>query len=97
MAWRLVPPILPPAKILTVVSNVQFINFSGNVQSAGDIRGMKGSPIQNVKFVNCKFTARRGLVLQNVKDEDVSGLDLKVTAGDPIIRQDSTTQPAAQM
>jgi polygalacturonase len=97
MAWRLVPPILPPAKILTVVSNVQFIDFSGNVQSAGDIRGMKGSPIQNVKFVNCKFAAQRGLVLQNVKDEDVSGLDLKVTAGDPIIRQDSTTQPAAQM
>jgi exo-poly-alpha-galacturonosidase len=30
----MVPPIAPPAKVLTVVRNVQFINISGNVQSA---------------------------------------------------------------
>jgi polygalacturonase len=93
MAWRMVPPIATPAKVLTVVRNVQFINFSGTAQSGGAIHGLKDSPIQNVKFENCKFTAQRGLDIQNVNDLDVSGLDLKVAQGEPIIRRDAAAQP----
>lgn len=93
MAWRMVPPIATPAKVLTVVRNVQFINFSGTAQSGGAIHGLKDSPIQNVKFENCKFTAQRGLDIQNVNDLDVSGLDLKVAQGEPVIRHDAAAQP----
>jgi exo-poly-alpha-galacturonosidase len=96
MAWRMVPPIAPPAKVLTVVRNVRFINFSGTAQSGGSIRGLNGSPIQGVKFKNCKVTAQRGLVLENVKDVDISGLELKVAEGEPIIRRNPAAQPEAQ-
>jgi polygalacturonase len=68
LTWRMVPPIAPPAKILTVVRNVRLINFSGTAQSGGVMHGLKDSPIQDVKFVNCNVTAQRGLVLENVKD-----------------------------
>lgn len=96
LAWRMVPPIAPPAKVLTVVRNVRLINFSGTVQSGGVMRGLNGSPIQGVKFKNCKVTAQRGLVLSNVQDPDISGLGLKVAAGDPIIHSDAVEQPDAQ-
>jgi polygalacturonase len=93
MAWRMVGPIIPPAKVLTVVRNVRFDNFSGTVQSAGTIHGMKDSPIQDVKFENCKLTAQRGLDIENVTNADFSGLEIKVAQGDPIIRRDAPAQP----
>jgi polygalacturonase len=93
MAWRMVGPIIPPAKVLTVVRNVQFDNFSGTAQSAGTIHGMKDSPIQDVKFENCKLTTQRGLDIENVTNADFSGLDLKVAQGNPIIRRNPVTQP----
>jgi polygalacturonase len=93
LEWRMVPPIAPPAKVLTVVRNVRLINFSGTAQSGGVMHGLKGSPIQDVKFENCKVTAQRGLVLENVKDPDLSGLELKVAEGESIIRQDAAAQP----
>ena len=55
--------------------------------------------MQNVTFVNCKISAQRGLVIQNAKDVDVAGLDLKVAQGEPIINRDvappQSTQPSA--
>jgi polygalacturonase len=96
LKWRMVPPIAPPAKVLTVVRNVRLINFSGTVQSVGVMHGLKDSPIQDVKFKNCKVTAQRGLVLGNVKDPDLSGLKLKVAEGEPIIRREAAAQPEEQ-
>ena len=96
MSWRMVPPIAPPAKILTVVSNVQFINFSGTAQSGGIIHGLKDSPIQDVKFENCKLTAQSGIDVQNAINLDFSGLDLKVAQGEAIIHRDAAAQPAAR-
>jgi polygalacturonase len=93
LAWRMVPPLAPPAKVLTVVRNVRLINFSGTAQFGGVMHGLKDSPIQGVKFENCKMTAQRGLDIQNVNDLDVSGLDLKVAQGEPIIRRDAAAQP----
>jgi polygalacturonase len=92
LEWRMVPPLAPPAKVLTVVRNVLLINFSGTAQSGGVMYGLKGSPIQDVKFENCKVTAQRGLVLENVKDLDLSGLELKVAEGEPIVRRDAAAQ-----
>jgi polygalacturonase len=85
MEWRMVPPIAPPAKVLTVVRNVKIINVTGTVKTAGIIHGLKDSPIENVKFENCKISAQKGLTIDNVKDVDFSGLDLKVEQGEPII------------
>ena len=96
LAWRMVPPIAPPAKVLTVVRNVRLINFSGTAQSGGDMHGLKDGPIQGVKFKNCNITTQRGLVLSNVQDPDLSGLKLKVASGDPIVHSDVMDQPDMQ-
>jgi polygalacturonase len=86
LEWRMVGPAVPPAKVLTVVRNVRLINITGTAQSAGVIQGLKGSPIQDLKIENCQLTAQRGLVVSNVQDPDLSGLNLKVTSGEAIIR-----------
>jgi polygalacturonase len=96
LAWRMVPPIAPPAKVLTTVRNVRLINFSGTAQSVGAMHGLKDSPMQGVKFVNCKVTAQRGLLLEYVQNPDLSGLESKVAAGEPIIRRDAAAQPDEQ-
>jgi len=96
LEWRMVPPIAPPAKVLTVIRNVRLINFSGTAQSGGVMHGLKESPILGVQFKNCKVTAQRGLVLGNVKDPDLSGLHLKVASGEPIIQSAAAEQPDAQ-
>ncbi len=98
LEWRMVPPLAPPAKVLTVVRNVRLINFSGTAQAGGVIQGLNGSPILGLKIENCKLTAQRGLVLSNVEDPDLSGLQLKVTEGEPIVRKDAaaSVQGASQ-
>ena len=85
MEWRMVPPVKPPSDPLPVVRNVNIINVSGTVQSVGDMHGLKDSPIQNVTFKNCKISAQKGFILENVKDLDISGLDLKVAEGEAMI------------
>ena len=96
LAWRMVPPIAPPAKVLTVTRNLRLINFSGTTQSVGVMHGMKDSPIQDVKFVNCKLTAQRGLILDNVQNPDLSGLESKAAAGEPVIHRAAAAQAEAQ-
>lgn len=89
LEWRMVPPLAPPAKTLTVVRNIRLINFSGTAQAAGVIQGLTGSPILDLKIENSKLTAQRGLVLSNTQDPDLSGLELKVAQGEPIVRRDA--------
>jgi polygalacturonase len=86
--WRMVPPVAPPAKVLTVVRNVRLINFSGTAESGGIMHGLKHGPIQNVVFENCNITAQRGLRLENVQAPDLAGLALKVADGEAILRPD---------
>jgi hypothetical protein len=85
LEWRMVPPILPPAKILPVVRNVKMINISGTVNSAGVIHGLRDSPIQGLTFENCQLKAQRGLTLEYVTNIDSAGLHLQVESGDPVI------------
>jgi exo-poly-alpha-galacturonosidase len=87
MAWRMVPPIKPPAKVLPVVRNIKLINISGTVKNVGDMHGLEGSPIQNVSFVNCNISAEKGFILKDVQHIDLSGLKLNVKEGQPIINQ----------
>ncbi|MBO0356437.1 glycoside hydrolase family 28 protein [Hymenobacter sp. BT186] len=89
MEWRMVPPVAPPAQVLPVVRNVKLINITGTVTAGGRIHGLKDSPIENVSFRNCVVTAQKGLVLENVRGLDTSGLKLTVAEGEAIVRRDA--------
>jgi polygalacturonase len=93
LQWRMVPPIAPPAKVLTMLRNVRIINLTGTAQSAGLIRGFKEDPIQDLGFEHCQLTAQRGLVVVNAPDPDRSGLEIKVAEGDPIIHPGDAVIP----
>lgn len=89
MAWRMVPPIKAPSDPLPVVRNVNIINVSGTVGHVGEIYGLKDSPIENVVFENCTINAGSGLILENVKRLDLSGLTIHVEEGEAIIRKNA--------
>ena len=89
MAWRMVPPVAPPAKVLPVVKNVKIVNVSGDVQSAGNIQGLEGSPIRGIIFKNTHITAQTGLKLEHVRDVDMKGLTLDVKQGPPVTKSDA--------
>jgi len=93
LEWRMVPPLAPAARVLTLVRNVRLINFTGTAKSVGVIRGFQASPIRDFKFSGCQVTAQSGLVLSNVQDFDPAGLELKVAEGEPIIRQVAAALP----
>jgi hypothetical protein len=87
MAWRMVPPLAPPAQVLPVVRHVRLINVSGTVTNAGDLHGLPDSPIRDVRFRRCRIQAQRGLILEHARQVDLSGLHLEVKEGPALIRQ----------
>ncbi len=87
MAWRMVNP-KPPAKVLPVVRNIRIINVSGTVDAVGDMSGLEGSPITDVKFENCTITANKGFVMQYATRVDLSGLNITGVQGEKIIKKD---------
>ncbi|GGF26783.1 glycoside hydrolase family 28 protein [Hymenobacter cavernae] len=89
MEWRMVPPVLPPAKVLPVVRNVKIVNVSGTTTNVGDIHGLKDSPILNVTFKHCNIKAQKGIVIENARGVDFSGLAIEVKEGKPIVRQEN--------
>jgi polygalacturonase len=91
--WRMVPPLAPAAKVLTVVRNVQLIHFTGTAQAAGVIRGFKDSPIQDLKFEDSRITAQHGLALEHADESGLAGLELKVADGPAIIRPQGGSMP----
>ncbi|MBN2215698.1 MAG: glycoside hydrolase family 28 protein [Bacteroidales bacterium] len=89
MKWRMVPPVKPPSDPLPVMRNINIINVTGTAQSVGDMYGLEDSPIRNVNFRDCRISAQTGLILENVKDLDISGLSLQVEEGEAIIYNDN--------
>jgi polygalacturonase len=89
LQWRMVPPLAPPAKVLTDVRNVRLLDFTGTAQSLGVMNGLSASPIHDVKFKHCRITAQRGLTLANVKDLDLTGLPATVAEGAAIVYRDA--------
>ncbi|MEO7413851.1 MAG: glycoside hydrolase family 28 protein [Opitutaceae bacterium] len=87
MAWRMVPPIAPPAKILPVVRNVKIINLHGTATAVGSMHGLPESFIDGITFENCDITADRGLTIENARNVDTKGLKITVKEGEPIIRR----------
>jgi lysophospholipase L1-like esterase len=84
MEWRMVNP-KPASDPLPVFRNVRIINVSGTTATVGDMHGLKDSPVRNVVFENCNITAKRGFILDNVEEIDLTGLKIKVAEGEPII------------
>jgi polygalacturonase len=87
MAWRMVPPIAPPAKVLPIVRNVKLINLHGTATAVGSMHGLPGSFIDGIKFENCNVTAQTGLVIENARNVDTAGLKITVKEGEPIIHR----------
>lgn len=85
MAWRMVPPVLPPARVLPVFRNLTFKNVTGKVERLGVISGLKESPVTGVKFIHCRLTAKTGLKVENTINNDYSGLQATVAEGELII------------
>jgi polygalacturonase len=85
MEWRMVPPILPPARVLPVFRNITLKNVTGKVDRLGVMHGLKDSPITGISFVNCSLNANTGLVVENSKDNDYTGLNAEIKEGEKII------------
>jgi len=77
----------PPSNPLPVVKNVELYNVHGTAKRGGNLQGLKGSPIDNVKFIDCKIEAQVGLKMTDVKNVDYSGLNLMVKEGEKIINK----------
>ncbi|UOQ96804.1 glycoside hydrolase family 28 protein [Hymenobacter sp. 5317J-9] len=88
LAWRMVPPLAPPAAVLPVVRRVRLINVSGTTTVVGDFHGLEGSPITDVKFRRCEVRAQRGLTLEHTRKVDLSGLHMTVKDGPALVQKD---------
>lgn len=83
----------PPSNPLPVMRDVQLINITGTARSGGVVMGLAGSPVSNVKFIDCKIDAQTGLRLNNVSNIDYSGLTLNVQQGQSIINTAQALTP----
>jgi exo-poly-alpha-galacturonosidase len=89
MEWRSARGTLgPPAKSLPVFRHIQLINITGTARSGGLIRGLKDSPISDIKFRDCRVTAQTPLVIEHARRVDLEGLSLTVKEGEPIVKRD---------
>lgn len=87
MAWRMVPPIAPPAKVLPVVRNVRIINLHGTATAVGSMHGLPDSFIDGITFENCDVTANTGLTIEHARNLAIAGLKITVKTGEPVIRR----------
>jgi exo-poly-alpha-galacturonosidase len=88
LAWRMVPPIAPPAAVLPSVRRVRIVNVSGITTVVGDFHGLAGSPITDVRFRRCEVQAQRGLTLEHTRQVDLSGLHMTVKDGPALVKKD---------
>ncbi len=75
------------ARMPPIVRNVKLINVHGTASSVGRIHGLRDSFIDGVVFENCAITAQHGLVIDNARNVDTTGLALQVAEGEAIIRK----------
>ena len=87
MAWRMVAPIAPPAKVLPIVRNVRIINLHGTATAVGSMHGLPDSFIDGITFENCDVVANTGLTIENARNVATAGLKITVKTGEPVIRR----------
>lgn len=87
LEWNMRIAIAGAARAVPTVRNVKIVNVNGNVRTVGSMRGLTDSLIDGITFENCSITAsERGLLIQNAKNVDTSGLKIKVPEGvQPIV------------
>jgi polygalacturonase len=83
--WRMVPPLPPPAKVLTALRDIRLIRVNGTARAAGIVRGFPAQPIEGLKFEDCSIQAAKGLIVANALNPDFSGLKITGAQGEPIL------------
>jgi exo-poly-alpha-galacturonosidase len=67
----------------TTVKNVYIINVTGTANNGGAILGLPDSPITNILFKDCVFSANSPVRMVNTANLDTNGLKLTVPGGAP--------------
>jgi exo-poly-alpha-galacturonosidase len=86
LEWNMRINVAGDVRVATTVRNVKLINISGITGTVGIIHGLKDSLIDGVVFENCAITAQRGLVIENARHIDLTGLKIDVQEGEPVTR-----------
>jgi exo-poly-alpha-galacturonosidase len=94
LEWNMRINVAGDTRVPPTVRNVKIINVHGTVGAVGKIHGLKDSFVDGVKFENCDIKAKTGLVIDNARNIDVSGLKATVAEGEPIIRRDAAMKPS---
>jgi hypothetical protein len=87
LSWNMRIAIPESARMPPTMRNIRIINVHGTAKSAGIIHGLPDSLIDGVTFEHCAVTADTGLVIENAKNIDTSGLALTVKTGEAIVRR----------
>jgi len=85
LSWNMRLERAAASSTLTLCHDVQLINFTGTSRAVGTVIGYATQPISDVKFVNCRIAAERGLRMLYATNVDTSGLNTKVQQGPAII------------
>lgn len=87
LEWNMRINVAGDVRVLPTVRNVKLINLHGTATSVGTMHGLHDSFIDGITFENCNITAQRGLVIENARNVDTSGLKITVKEGEPITRR----------
>ncbi len=87
LEWNMRINVAGDNRMPPTVRNVRLINVRGTARAVGAIHGLTDSFIDGVTFEHCDITADRGLLIENARNVDTSGLTLHVASGEPIIRR----------
>ena len=87
LEWNMRINVAGDTRVPPTVRNVKIINVHGTASSVGKIHGLKDSFIDGVVFEKCEITAAHGLVIDNARNVDTTGLVLHVAEGEAIVRK----------
>ena len=87
LEWNMRINVAGDTRVPPTVRNVKIINVHGTASSVGKIHGLKDSFIDGVVFEKCEVTAQKGLVIDNARNVDTTGLVLHVAEGEAIVRK----------
>jgi polygalacturonase len=87
LEWNMRINVAGDSRVPPTVRNIKIIGVHGRTTSVGVIHGIEDSFVDGVKFEDCELTADRGLVIDNARNIDTSGLTLHVKEGEAIVRK----------
>ena len=87
LEWNMRINVAGDTRVPPTVRNVKIINVHGTAGFVGRIHGLTDSFIDGVVFEKCEITAQKGLVIDNARNVDTTGLVLHVAEGEAVIRK----------